>query len=77
MFNFSFIFLYATVSKIFELTKFYYQLAKSPLIPYGYNEYVGNSVLLIELIIVYLVLFFNIGKMNEIMVLTLRSMQNL
>ena len=51
----AFIFLYATVSKIFELNKFYYQLAKSPLIPYGYNEYVGNIVLLIELIIVYLV----------------------
>lgn len=51
----AFIFLYATVSKVFELNKFYYQLAKSPLIPYGYNEYVGNIVLLIELIIVYLV----------------------
>lgn len=51
----AFIFLYASASKLLELDKFYYQLAKSPLIPYGFNVYVGNGVLLIELIVVYLV----------------------
>lgn len=51
----AFIFLYATVSKFFELKKFYYQLSKSPLIPYDWNENVGKSVLIIELIVVYLV----------------------
>lgn len=49
------VFLYASVSKYLEIDKFYYELSKSPLIPYGYNVFVGNGVLLIELIIVYLV----------------------
>lgn len=51
----AFVFLYATVSKFFELKKFYYQLGKSPLIPYDWNENIGKSILVIELIVVYLV----------------------
>lgn len=49
------IFLYAGTSKFFELDTFYYQLSKSPLIPYGYNEYVGNAILFIEFLVVYLI----------------------
>ncbi|PAM92098.1 hypothetical protein B4N84_25125 [Flavobacterium sp. IR1] len=56
----AFVFFYASTTKFFELKKFYYQLGKSPLIPYGYNEYVGNGVLLIELFVVYLVYKNNI-----------------
>lgn len=54
------VFLYAGVSKLFDLNKFNYQLAKSPLIPYGYSENVGWTVILIELVIVYLVYKSNI-----------------
>jgi hypothetical protein len=49
------LFLYASFSKLLELNKFYHQLGKSPLIPYGYNEIVGNTVLIIEFLIVFLV----------------------
>lgn len=49
------VFLYAGLTKVLELDKFYYQLGKSPLIPFGYNTFVGNAILFLELIIVILI----------------------
>jgi hypothetical protein len=51
------IFLYAATSKIGELNTFYAQLGKSPLIPYGWNEIVGNGTLVLEIAVVILLLY--------------------
>ena len=49
------IFLYAGILKLLELNTFYAQLAKSPLIPLGFNKIVGISVISIELYTCYLI----------------------
>lgn len=45
------LFLYASINKISTLGKFQYELAKSPLVPYGYNMIISYITIGIEILL--------------------------
>ena len=58
------LFLYSSISKIFDFNKFQYELGKSPLIPFGYASDISYTIILIELFICYLLYKHKLRKIG-------------
>jgi hypothetical protein len=51
----AFVLFYAGISKVLEINKFFSQLEKSPLIPYGYSKIAGITTLVMEFVAFYFI----------------------
>lgn len=62
------VFLYAGFLKLMDLNTFYYQLGKSPLIPFGWNKVAGNFIVFFEF---FLAVLFYYKRLKLFLILSL------